>query len=51
MKLTPRPTGEETSSGLGLWIVKNIIDEHNGRVWIKSKLGVGSKFGFDLPRR
>ena len=48
-KLSARPTGDEPSSGLGLWIVKNIIEEHQGRVWVQSKLGVGSTFAFELP--
>lgn len=47
--LTPKPTGLEQSSGLGLWIVKRIIEEHNGKVWVNSKLGAGSTFGFELP--
>ena len=47
--LTPKPTGDEKSSGLGLWIVKKIIDDHNGNVSVKSKLGVGSTFSFELP--
>ncbi|NOX18063.1 MAG: HAMP domain-containing histidine kinase [Chlorobi bacterium] len=48
-KLSPRPTGNESSSGLGLWIVKKIIEEHGGTVFVQSKSGVGSKFGFQLP--
>ncbi len=47
--LSNKPTGLEQSSGLGLWIVKKIIDEHNGKVWVESKLGVGSTFAFELP--
>jgi len=47
--LTPKPTGVEQSSGLGLWIVKRIIEEHNGKVWVNSKIGSGSTFGFELP--
>ncbi len=47
--LSNKPTGLEQSSGLGLWIVKKIIEEHNGKVWVESKLGIGSTFAFELP--
>jgi signal transduction histidine kinase len=48
-KLSNKPTGNETSSGLGLWISKRIIEEHKGRVFLKSKKGFGSTFTFSLP--
>ena len=48
-KLSAKPTGGETSSGLGLWIVKKIIEAHNGRVWIKSSIGVGTVFTINIP--
>jgi signal transduction histidine kinase len=35
--------------GLGLSIVKNIIESHHGSVWVSSRLGKGSTFGFNLP--
>ncbi len=47
--LSSQPTGKEHRSGLGLWIAKKIIEEHKGEIWVKSKLGIGSTFGFDLP--
>ncbi|MCX7875500.1 MAG: HAMP domain-containing histidine kinase [Melioribacteraceae bacterium] len=47
--LSNKPTGLEQSSGLGLWIVKRIIEEHNGKVWVESKLNIGSTFAFELP--
>ena len=36
-------------SGLGLSIVKDIIDAHGGKVWLKSEEGKGSEFFISLP--
>jgi signal transduction histidine kinase len=49
IKLTAQPTAGESSSGFGLWIVKKLIDAHNGKVWVKSVLGKGSTFSFSIP--
>jgi two-component system phosphate regulon sensor histidine kinase PhoR len=35
--------------GLGLAIVRSIIDMHHGKVWAESNLGEGAKFSFILP--
>jgi PAS domain S-box-containing protein len=36
--------------GLGLALVKEIVEAHNGRVWVESKEGEGSTFFVELPR-
>lgn len=39
-----------TGSGLGLSIVKNILDKHKSNYKVESEVGKGSKFSFDLER-
>ncbi len=41
---------EEESTGLGLSLVKEIVEQHGGTVEVKSEIGAGSKFSFTLPR-
>ncbi len=49
--LSNEPTAGEDQSGLGLWIVRQIIEDHKGEVWVKSVKGEGSTFGLKLPRK
>ncbi|MBZ0303631.1 MAG: PAS domain S-box protein [Anaerolineae bacterium] len=42
-------TREIEGTGLGLHLVKNIIERHNGELYVRSVYGQGSTFGFCLP--
>jgi signal transduction histidine kinase len=45
-----RPTEGESSSGLGLAIIKKIVDRHQGHVSVKSCLKKGSQFTVTIPK-
>jgi signal transduction histidine kinase/ligand-binding sensor domain-containing protein len=50
-RLSARPTGGEAATGLGLSIVKGLVELHGGRVWAESEgPGRGSTFVVELPR-
>lgn len=44
-----RATTEESGTGLGLHIVKDTIERLNGKIEVKSQLGVGTQFKIYLP--
>lgn len=50
MRLSARPTGGESSTGLGLSIVKEIVDKMKGTIRCESKLGEGTRFIVSLPK-
>ena len=47
-RLDPQPDGI-MGTGLGLTIVKSIVEQHGGRVWVTSQPGHGSVFTVSLP--
>jgi signal transduction histidine kinase len=49
-RLSAKPTGGENSSGLGLSIVKVLVEAHYGKVWVESEgKNKGSKFVVEIP--
>jgi signal transduction histidine kinase len=43
-RLSNKPTGDETSTGLGLFITKVIADKCNAKLFCESTVGVGTIF-------
>lgn len=44
------PTDGEKSTGLGLYIVKRLIDAHNGEIGVESSEDGGAEFRFSIPK-
>ena len=44
------PAGPVAGDGLGLNLVRRILDRHRGRIWVESTPGQGSRFFVALPR-
>jgi len=44
-----RDTREIGGTGIGLFLVKNLVEFHHGKMWVESEVGKGSTFFFTLP--
>ncbi|NPE29543.1 PAS domain S-box protein [Methanococcoides sp. SA1] len=48
-QLNSSTTRTHGGNGLGLTLVKQFVEMHDGKVWLESELGKGSTFGFTMP--
>jgi len=46
-----RDTREAGGTGIGLYLVKHLVERHEGHVWVESNVGKGSTFSFQIPLR
>ena len=48
-RIDNRDTREIGGTGIGLFLVKNLVETHHGKIWIESEVGKGTTFFFTLP--
>jgi len=45
-----RDTRKVGGTGIGLYLVKHLVEAHGGKIWVESEVGKGSSFIFELPK-
>ncbi len=44
-------TNNEQGTGLGLILVKELVEKHNGKLMVESEIGKGTLISFTLPKK
>lgn len=50
MIFTPKFSTKTNGMGLGLAMVKSIVETHNGKIWFNSEIGKGTTFNIEFPK-
>lgn len=48
-RIPSKSSASKKGTGLGLYICKEIIEKHGGKIWTESQVGAWTKFSFELP--
>jgi two-component system phosphate regulon sensor histidine kinase PhoR len=48
-RVNSQETRKVSGTGIGLYLVKYLVEAHGGKIWVESQLGKGSVFTFELP--
>jgi signal transduction histidine kinase len=48
-RIDNRDTRKVGGTGIGLYLVKHLVEAHGGKIWVESEVGKGSKFILTLP--
>jgi len=49
-RIDNRDTRKVGGTGIGLYLVKHLVEAHGGKIWVESEVGKGSTFTFELPK-
>ncbi|MEN6581479.1 MAG: ATP-binding protein, partial [Armatimonadota bacterium] len=49
-RIDNRDTRKVGGTGIGLYLVKHLVEAHGGKIWVESEAGEGSQFIFELPK-